>query len=1022
MPRLNRDEAWEITKTLDVLTSLLALLFSRIFNRTRRCSHNDLRIFASLLLGVMVACGSGIRTSPPATASSPGPSGLVYPHPSITAVVGQAITPDIPTISGTVASYGVSPALPGGLNLDTANGTISGTPTAVAAQSNYIVTAENGSGSTSATLQISVMIAAPANLDYPQGTITGIVGQAITSDTPTVSGTVDSYVVSPALPAGLSLNTSTGTISGTPIAVAKQSAYVVTAGNAIGSTSATLEIAVNIAAPSSLVYPQGTITATVGQAITPDIPTISGTVGSYGVSPALPGGLILDSTTGTLSGIPMVAAAQTAYTVTATNSSGSAASVLTITVMKAPNTLLELGHAAGIQTLRFSGGHLLSADASGHWVLWDYSSRALLAIGDGTIPYQNCNPGDHAPCPVRPYPARYANLADMAGQTFVVAVSNGLEIRAQSDGHLVSLIVFPGLNLFGRDPTTSSWFDQFDNWWQLASDGSYICIGSKSGLFIYAPTGEILVSKPGDYSLALSFSAPDAVRVALGPAGNNVIEAISIVDGTSTLSKPFSGMFNSWFVDGSRFLTNQSTTVWVYSNTGEQQANVALPTVTNLGGEGSWIWTFDPTGSTIYPPRNPMNIYAIGSETPTLTINDWTGATIIPSKSTLGVLSDAIVVKPSRVEMTYQFSVLDLSSSIPSRTDYTFPVAYGASFTAVSSSVWVAGNGYGAILDGASLSSSPQFFGHGEVWSIAGALSTVAISTAIGEVLVFDSNLQTLEETIPFSSGKLALSTNGSVLGASGFASDEDYLPDRTLNFYSLPSSSLISSFPYANPEQNDVSPDLFDFTLSASGSTIGQVTGIFQSPTWTYSRKVSDITGGAVIWSDTGTSSIAHPFFYPAYINSPLLSPDGTLIAVTAGAPARDSVTNIRKNGGLSASVPGVPIGWLDNDRLLVEHFAFDASGTNLLYAGCAVYSSAGEQLATPPLSSALSHMQIATTDSVYDPDSNTIYSLSTGEKIWQGNFPLTSLPNPDIGPAGAVTGSYVFYESGHRVVREAF
>ena len=63
---------------------------------------------------------------------------------------------------------------------------------------------------------------------------------------PTVGGgTVASYSVSPALPAGLSLNTQTGVISGTPRAVSATNEYTITATNIAGSTTANLSITVN---------------------------------------------------------------------------------------------------------------------------------------------------------------------------------------------------------------------------------------------------------------------------------------------------------------------------------------------------------------------------------------------------------------------------------------------------------------------------------------------------------------------------------------------------------------------------------------------------------------------------------------------------------------------------------------------------------------------------------------------------------------------------------------------------------
>ena len=88
---------------------------------------------------------------------------------------------------------------------------------------------------------------APSNLSYTPSTISGTVGTAISSLTPTVTGTVDTYSVDPALPDGLSIDAGSGVISGTPTAVAASDTYTVTAANEGGSTTATVTVTVNSA-------------------------------------------------------------------------------------------------------------------------------------------------------------------------------------------------------------------------------------------------------------------------------------------------------------------------------------------------------------------------------------------------------------------------------------------------------------------------------------------------------------------------------------------------------------------------------------------------------------------------------------------------------------------------------------------------------------------------------------------------------------------------------------------------------
>jgi gliding motility-associated-like protein len=86
-------------------------------------------------------------------------------------------------------------------------------------------------------------LAAPSNLSYSLPS-TFTKDSVITNITPSITGTATSFSVSPALPAGLVLNTTTGVISGTPTVVTLLTSYVVTASNSSGSTTVTLSFAV----------------------------------------------------------------------------------------------------------------------------------------------------------------------------------------------------------------------------------------------------------------------------------------------------------------------------------------------------------------------------------------------------------------------------------------------------------------------------------------------------------------------------------------------------------------------------------------------------------------------------------------------------------------------------------------------------------------------------------------------------------------------------------------------------------
>ena len=180
------------------------------------------------------------------TAPGPNPpSGLSYSSPPVY-TKGTVINNLSPSTSGgTVVRYVATPNLPNGLRLNSTTGLISGTPLAPTPAATYTITATNPDGSTTTSLNITVIDIAPSALTYSSNPATYRIDQAITLNAPINSGgAVVSYAISPALPAGLALNTTTGIISGTPTAISTSANYTITATNTGGSTTAQLNIAV----------------------------------------------------------------------------------------------------------------------------------------------------------------------------------------------------------------------------------------------------------------------------------------------------------------------------------------------------------------------------------------------------------------------------------------------------------------------------------------------------------------------------------------------------------------------------------------------------------------------------------------------------------------------------------------------------------------------------------------------------------------------------------------------------------
>ena len=120
-------------------------------------------------------------------------------------------------------------------------------------------------------------------------------------------GAITSFSVTPAVPAGMSFNLSSGLMSGKPRALMAATAYTITARNGAGSASQTFSM--NVAqGTADGIYPTcQTVSGTVGVALTPTATYTDIGVTSYynfSISPALPTGLTIDSRTGVITGTP----------------------------------------------------------------------------------------------------------------------------------------------------------------------------------------------------------------------------------------------------------------------------------------------------------------------------------------------------------------------------------------------------------------------------------------------------------------------------------------------------------------------------------------------------------------------------------------------------------------------------------------------------------------------------------------------------------------------------------------------
>lgn len=252
----------------------------------------------------------------------------------------------------------ISGALPPGLSLDQASGLISGNPSAPGIYG-FTVSAVEFGGVTPATASVTITVAAPpsapASLALPAAVQnSGYFAQL------TVAGGASPITWSGPVPAGLSLNAQTGTLSGIPAGTGAQTINV-TATDANGA-AVNLSFSLNIAPASATLavisnsIPRGQ----VGVPYSGSLFAIGGTdpyTWTLLTPAALPAGLSLDASTGTISGTP-TAVGSTAMTfqvtdaVLATAASGTITldvdGVLTITTSSLPLAGVSSGYGAGL--------------------------------------------------------------------------------------------------------------------------------------------------------------------------------------------------------------------------------------------------------------------------------------------------------------------------------------------------------------------------------------------------------------------------------------------------------------------------------------------------------------------------------------------------------------------------------------------------------------------------------------------------------------------------------------------------
>ena len=230
------------------------------------------------------------------------------------------VTGGVPTYTWSITAG----SLPAGLTLSSA-GVISGTPTGtVTSTSNFTVSVTDSQTPTAVTRTASLSITVT---EPPLGVTTtslagGTKGTSYSQTLQAIGGTPPYTwsIISGALPAGLTLNTATGVISGTPTATGTSNFTVQVQDSATPKATATAALSITIDAQLAITttsLPGGSISSAYSATV-----TASGGVQPYTwtiTSGTLPAGLTLNSSTGVISGTP-TATGTSDFTITVADS------------------------------------------------------------------------------------------------------------------------------------------------------------------------------------------------------------------------------------------------------------------------------------------------------------------------------------------------------------------------------------------------------------------------------------------------------------------------------------------------------------------------------------------------------------------------------------------------------------------------------------------------------------------------------------------------------------------------------
>jgi hypothetical protein len=225
--------------------------------------------------------------------------------------------------------------LPPGLAIDSATGKITGTPTTEGTYAVNITTTHSSYVPLSFTLMIRVKATPELLVITSNSVITGTAGQSISYWIDT-TGKATSYALAP-IPPGLTFDSTTGKLSGTPTAAGDYKVQV-SATNAAGTRSANVLVRIAATPASPIFYSGLSLQGSVGDSFSSYL-SASDSPTSYAAT-GLPPGITLKTSTGEFSGTPTAAGTYLAQ-VQAVNAGGTTTAKLAFVVLEQQTPIIS---------------------------------------------------------------------------------------------------------------------------------------------------------------------------------------------------------------------------------------------------------------------------------------------------------------------------------------------------------------------------------------------------------------------------------------------------------------------------------------------------------------------------------------------------------------------------------------------------------------------------------------------------------------------------------------------------------